>query len=186
VSADAIRANNKGLTTSSWSRKIDGLYVGSRQLISPSDSRGSWDRSDSIGPTRRMTPLDASTATNRSSDSSSARGIGNGEAEVVESSAFEHRRAEAVDRRVVPGHLEDLQHDLLGEEHGLASLRRPGTEQGRLESADLLVEDAVAVQIPRHHGDAADPTRHAHRAPVRTGPHTMKAFTGWNESFRAT
>ena len=62
-----------------------------------------------MGPTRRIAPLDASTATNRSRRVVERRNSGHGEAEMIESTPLEHRRAEAVDRRVVAGQLEDVE-----------------------------------------------------------------------------
>ena len=88
---------------------------------------------------------------------------------------------------VVAGHLEDVEHDLAGGEHGLASVAGSGAEdQRRLEADDVLVERAVAVQIARHHSDVADPARHARRArdPSRL-PTPRRRSPGWNDSFRA-
>ncbi len=73
------------------------------------------------------------------------------------------------------------------DEHGLAPVSPAGAEdQRRLETDDLLVERAVAVQIPCHHGDVADAARHARRAAVRVGlPIPRRRSPGWNDLFRA-
>ena len=126
-----------------------------------------------MGPSRRMLPLDAPTASKRSW-SGAGRALSSATVNPMWSSRPRLTwRGEAVGRGVVPDDLEDVQHHVSGDDaHG--GCGGAGTEHdGRFEADAVFVEGAAAVEIGRHHGDVA----HAHRfAPLRifrSGPHTL-------------
>lgn len=85
-----------------------------------------------------------------------------GEAQVVETATFEHPRPGRRHRRRPVADLEHVEHDVAGEDDGLAAV--PGTggqHQGGVEADRLLVAGAVDVEVGGDHGDVVDAARPA-------------------------
>ena len=146
------------------------LALGVVGIVEPDRERGTDAADSTAGRVDREQPV---------TQGGQRRNSGHGEAEMIESTPLEHRRAEAVDRRVVAGQLEDVESMTSpGGQHGLTSVAGSGTEhQRRLEADDVLGERAVAVQIPCHDSDVADPARDARWVAIRPAIHTKNAFT---------